>query len=98
MGSAHDHLCLCFDYISKSTIFLALNQHYSWQGNGVTLKLKAITRSFATYQRVQYLRLIHTRRSCLHFPQWAASMQRLENFNLPAEMQPSATDARGKTQ
>ena len=42
------------------------------------------------------LRLIHTRRSSLHFPQWAASMQRQEIFYLPSEMQPSATDARRK--
>ena len=42
------------------------------------------------------LRLIHTRRSGLHFLQWAVSTQRQENFYLPAEIQPSAADARRK--
>ena len=53
-------------------------------------KLKHVARYAAL------LRLIHTRCSSLHFPQWAASTQRMEIFYLPAETQLSATDASGK--
>ena len=45
---------------------------------------------------ITYLRLIHTRCRRLHIPLWAATTQRYEIFYLPAETQPSATDAHGK--
>ena len=42
------------------------------------------------------LRLNHNRCSGLLFPQWTVSMQRQENFYLPAETQPSTAEAHVK--